>query len=64
MGSLILKHCEEAAKVAGFRFYVMGSTLTGVPLYTLRGYKETSHIAIPLPNGELLPIVYMSKAAD
>lgn len=64
LGTLILKHCEEAAKAAGFRSFVMGSTVTGVPLYTLRGYKETSRIEVPLPNDASLPIVYMSKAAD
>jgi len=40
----------------------MGSTLTGVPLYRLRGYKEGERIMIPLPNGEALPVIRMTKS--
>ena len=61
LGSLILAHCERAAQYAGFQRVEMGSTLTGVPLYTLRGYREIERIAVPLPNGEALPIVWMTK---
>jgi GNAT superfamily N-acetyltransferase len=62
LGSLILKHCEQAAIDAGFRRFEMGSTLTGVPLYTLKGYVEREHIAVPLPNGEVLPVIRMTKS--
>src|SRR5271168_1309186 len=48
IGSLILEHCEEAAAAAGFRCFEMGSTLTGVPLYTLKGYCEIERIAVAL----------------
>ena len=61
LGTLILKHCEEAAQQAGFATLEMGSTLTGVPLYTLKGYAPRETVAIPLPNGETLPIVHMVK---
>jgi GNAT superfamily N-acetyltransferase len=61
LGSLILKHCEEAAQQAGFNSLEMGSTLTGVPLYTLKGYIPRERVAIPLPNGETLPIIHMVK---
>ncbi len=61
VGSLILKHCEDAAVAAGFRCFEMGSTLTGVPLYSLKGYCEMERIAVPLPNGEALPMVRMRK---
>ncbi len=62
LGSLILAHCETAAQAAGFRRFEMGSTLTGVPLYRLRGYSELSRATIPLPNGEDLEIVTMNKS--
>jgi GNAT superfamily N-acetyltransferase len=62
LGSLILAHAEQAAAAAGFRTLEMGSTLTGVPLYTLRGYTPVERIAIPLPNGETLPVVKMIKS--
>jgi GNAT superfamily N-acetyltransferase len=62
LGSLILAHVEAAAQAAGFRSFEMGSTLTGVPLYRLKGYEEIERIAVPLRNGELLPVVRMTKA--
>jgi GNAT superfamily N-acetyltransferase len=61
LGSLILAHVEAEAAAAGFRHYEMGSTLTGVPLYTLKGYVAIERIAVPLHNGEALPIVKMVK---
>jgi GNAT superfamily N-acetyltransferase len=62
LGSAILAHVEAAAEAAGFRKFEMGSTLTGVPLYTLKGYVEVERLAVPLRNGEALPIVKMIKA--
>jgi GNAT superfamily N-acetyltransferase len=62
LGTFILKHCEDAATQAGFRTLEMGSTLTGVPLYTLKGYVPREQVAVPLPNGEVLPILHMVKA--
>jgi N-acetylglutamate synthase-like GNAT family acetyltransferase len=61
LGSLILKHCEEQARAAGFRTLEMGSTLTGIPLYTLRGYQPREQIDVPLPNGARLQVVHMVK---
>ena len=57
----MLEYCEEQAKASGFVRLEMGSTLTGAPLYRLRGYEEQERITIPLPNGEALPIIRMSK---
>jgi GNAT superfamily N-acetyltransferase len=61
LGTLILTHAEQAAARAGFRRLEMGSTLTGVPLYTLKGYAPIERVEIPLPNGAALPIVKMVK---
>ena len=61
LGSLILKTVEDAARAAGFRRFEMGSTLTGVPLYRLRGYMEVERISVPLANGEVVPVVKMVK---
>lgn len=63
VGTLILATVENAARAAGFRRFEMGSTLTGVPLYRLRGYGEIERITVPLGNGETLPIVKMFKSA-
>jgi len=64
LGSLILATVENAARVAGFRRFEMGATLTGVPLYRLKGYVEVETIAVPLWNGETLPVVKMVKGAE
>ena len=42
----------------------MGSTLTGVPLYRLKGYVEVERIAVPLGSGEALPVVKMVEETD
>ena len=62
LGTLMLAHCEGQAAEAGFTRLEMGSTLTGVPLYRLRGYVEGERIEIPLPNGETLPVIRMTKS--
>ena len=61
IGSRILQYCEEAATASGFRCFEMGSTLTGVTLYLLKGYREIERVAVPLPNGEALPVVRMRR---
>jgi GNAT superfamily N-acetyltransferase len=61
LGSAILAHCERAAREAGFTRLEMGSTLTGVPLYRLRGYVERERVEVPLPNGDTLPVIRMVK---
>jgi GNAT superfamily N-acetyltransferase len=63
LGTLLLETCENAAKAAGFTRFEMGSTLTGVPLYKLRGYQVIEPIAVPLPNGESLSVIRMAKFA-
>ncbi len=61
LGSRILRHCEEAAWAAGFRQVEMGATLTGVPLYQRQGYVALTSVSVPLPNGEVLPMVHMMR---
>jgi hypothetical protein len=63
LGTLILARVEAEARAAGFRRFEMGSTLTGVPLYRLKGYVEVERIAVPLENGETVPVVKMVKEA-
>ena len=63
LGTLLLETCENAALAAGFTKFEMGSTLTGVPLYKLRGYQVIESIAVPLRNGEALPVIRMAKSA-
>jgi len=61
LGSLILRTSEEAAQRAGFTRFEMGSTLTGVALYTLKGYREVSRIEVPVGCGRKIGVVRMVK---
>ena len=61
IASLILEACEAAAAAAGFTRLEMGATLTGVPFYLARGYREQGRLAVPLANGESMAIVHMTK---
>jgi len=61
IGSVILEACEKAAAIAGFTRFEMGATLTGVPLYSARGYVALENIEAPLANGESLTVVRMEK---
>jgi GNAT superfamily N-acetyltransferase len=61
IGTLILEACEKAAIAAGFTRLEMGATLSGVAFYRAKGYVEIGNQSVPLGNGEILPIVRMSK---
>lgn len=61
LGSKILEACEAAARSSGFTRFEMGATLTGVGLYLARGYKTIERVEVPLPNGEVLPVIRMAK---
>jgi GNAT superfamily N-acetyltransferase len=61
LGSLILSVAEGAALEQGFQRFEMGSTLTGVTLYTLKGYREISRVLVPVGGGEEIEVVRMMK---
>jgi GNAT superfamily N-acetyltransferase len=61
LGSLILSAAESAASAKGFRRFEMGSTLTGVTLYALKGYREVSRVSVPVGGGEEIEVVRMVK---
>jgi GNAT superfamily N-acetyltransferase len=64
VGSMILRACEDAAKLAGFARYEMGATLTGAKLFGAKGYVAVRPLSIPLVNGESLPVIHMEKHAS
>jgi GNAT superfamily N-acetyltransferase len=64
LGSLILEAAESAAMEQGFRRFEMGSTLTGVALYALKGYREVSRVMVPVGGGEEIEVVRMVKYAE
>jgi|SRR5882724_6448294 len=61
IGSMILKSCEAAARLAGFRKIELVATLPGEPLYLARGYEKAEAIQIQTPDGESLPAYRMTK---
>jgi GNAT superfamily N-acetyltransferase len=61
VGTLILDACENAARAAGFTRFEMGATLTGVKLFSVKGYAPIKRMDVPLDSGEVLPIVQMEK---
>jgi GNAT superfamily N-acetyltransferase len=63
VGSLILEAAESAAMAQGFTRFEMGSTLTGVGLYTLKGYREMTRFMVPVAGGETIEVVRMVKEA-
>jgi GNAT superfamily N-acetyltransferase len=63
LGGLILAAAEEAAEAEGFRRFEMGSTLTGVALYELKGYREIERRKVPVGGEESIEVVHMLKDA-
>lgn len=64
LGTLLLKEAEAAAMAAGFRRFEMGSTLTGVALYALMGYREIGRVMVPVGGDERIEVVRMEKRAN
>lgn len=64
IGSALLRSCEQAAQAEGFRQLEMGSTLTGVALYSVHGYREKDRIEVPLDNGLTMTVVRMFKVLE
>ena len=63
IGSGILRSCVDAARAAGFRRLSLAATLPGVPLYRAFGFEERERFDVPLPDGEVLPVIRMERDA-
>jgi GNAT superfamily N-acetyltransferase len=61
LGTLILQACEAAARNAGFQRAELTATLTGTRLFRVHGFVPSEEIQIQLENGEVLPVVRMTK---
>lgn len=61
VGTAILRACEAAAKAAGFQRAELTATLTGVRLFRVHGFEPAEELQIPLKNGEMLPVIRMTK---
>ncbi|HTO07384.1 MAG TPA: GNAT family N-acetyltransferase [Myxococcota bacterium] len=64
LGTRLMNACLEAARAAGFSTLELGATLPGVPLYRAFGFRELERVDVPLPGGQVLPIVRMGRALE
>ena len=64
LGIRILEACESAAKAEGFRRLVLGSTLSGLPLYLAYGFQRVEDFDVTLSDGVTLPGVSMEMSID
>ena len=62
IGRMLLGHCEEAARAAGFGRLELMATLTGIPLYERCGYERLESLDLKLPDGVFFPLVRMSRS--
>ena len=61
VGRLLLKVCEDAAQLQGFRRVELMATLSGVPLYHACGYEALDSI-LDDRGGVPVPLIRMTKA--
>ncbi|AWM39197.1 Acetyltransferase (GNAT) family protein [Gemmata obscuriglobus] len=57
----LFEQCRAAAVAAGFRTLELMATLPGVPLYRALGFTAAEPTVTELPDGEVLPMVRMSR---
>ena len=62
IGTMIFEACRACAVTKGFQRLQLTATLTGVPLYKTLGFEEEVSFALPLPNGDELPVIRMVRA--
>ncbi len=61
LGSMLLRHCMEAAGKAGFRSLELVSTMPGEPLYLAHGFIAIEAIALPLADGVVVRLTRMGR---
>jgi len=61
IGSRLLEHCEEQARVHGFSRVELMATLPGVKLYATRGYVAGRMVHIDVGLGETIEFIPMHK---
>jgi ribosomal protein S18 acetylase RimI-like enzyme len=64
IGTLLLAHCEHAAKAHGFSTLELMGTLPGVKLYREHGFIAGTQVMHDAGNGVMIPFVPMTKQLD
>jgi GNAT superfamily N-acetyltransferase len=62
IGRIILAHCEDAARDAGFRRVELMATMAGEPLYSACGYQVVERVERMSDQGIAVPGAVMGKA--
>jgi GNAT superfamily N-acetyltransferase len=62
IGTLLLNHCEQAARAHGFSQVELMATLPGVKLYAARGYLGTEIVHFDVGAGETIEFIPMRKS--
>jgi GNAT superfamily N-acetyltransferase len=62
VASLLLEHCEKAARAHGFTQVELMATLPGVKLYAARGYSPRPMVIFDVGNGESIEFIPMHKS--
>ena len=53
-GSVLMRHCTQAAAAAGFSQLELVATMPGVPLYLAHGFAVVDHFELALTGGEVM----------
>lgn len=61
LGTLLLDHCTEQARKAGFTSLELVSTMPGEPLYLKHGFTPLERLALSLPGGVSVALTRMGK---
>jgi GNAT superfamily N-acetyltransferase len=64
IGSLLLAHCEQAARARGFTRAELMATLPGVKLYAARGYRGGPEVRFEVGSGEFIEFIPMEKSLE
>jgi GNAT superfamily N-acetyltransferase len=61
LGRQLFDRCAADAAMAGFRKLELMATLPGEPLYRALGFAPLERTVVPLPDGDMLPVVHMAR---
>jgi GNAT superfamily N-acetyltransferase len=61
LGRAILEASERAARAEGFKRFVLGATLPGVPLYEAFGFRPIERFPVTMPDGVSVECVSMER---
>jgi GNAT superfamily N-acetyltransferase len=62
IGTMLLNHCEQAARAHGFAQVELMATLPGVKLYAARGYVGAEMVHFDVGAGETIEFIPMRKS--